>query len=268
MRKSLSWIYFGVIMLFLYAPILIMLIYSFNGNAGSVTKWSNFSFDNYANLFTGSSKAIESLWNSLLVALFSSLGSCLLGTLASLGLNNLKRGRGLVMNISNLPIINPEIVTGVSLLLIFSLLFSGNIGLGFFTVLLAHIVFNTPYVILNVLPRLRRMDKNLYEAAVDLGCTPTKALWKVVMPELFPAILSGFLISFTYSMDDFVISYYTGGTFQTFSVYIYNSLKKGIQPWMLALSGLLFVTVLAVLIVMNVHDIRQEKREEKNKVKL
>jgi spermidine/putrescine transport system permease protein len=252
-------------MLFLYAPIFIMLVYSFNGGTGSVTKWSEFSLKNYANLFSGNSKAIESLWNSLLVALVSSVGACVLGTLASLGIQNLHRGRGAVMNVSNLPIINPEIVTGVSLLLIFSLLFSGNIGLGFFTVLLAHIVFNTPYVILNVLPRLRRMDKNLYEAAVDLGCPPVKALWKVVMPELFPAILSGFLISFTYSMDDFVISYYTGGTFQTFSVYIYNSLKKGIQPWMLALSGLLFVTVLTVLVVMNVHDIRQEKREARLK---
>lgn len=268
MRKTLSWIYFGLVMVFLYAPIFIMIFFSFNDSTGAITRWTGFTLKNYLNLLTGNTKAIESLGNSLLVALVSSVGACLLGTLAALGINNLKKSRGVVMNISNLPIINPEIVTGVSLLLIFSLLFSGTIGLGFTTVLLAHIVFNTPYVVLNVLPRLRRIDKNLYEAAVDLGCTPASALWKVVMPELFPAILSGFLISFTYSMDDFVISYYTGGTFQTFSVYIYNSLKKGIQPWMLALSGLLFVTVLAVLIVMNVHDILQEKREAKNRVKL
>ena len=265
MRKSLSWVYFSIIMLFLYLPIFIMIFYSFN--SGSViTKWSGFSLENYANLFQ-KSRAIQSLWNSLLIALLSSIGSCVLGTLAALGIHNLKKGKALVLNISNLPIINPEIVTGVSLLLIFGVLFSG-VGMGFHTVLLAHIVFNTPYVILNVLPRIRRMDQNQYEAAIDLGCTPVQAFWKVVMPELFPAILSGFLISFTYSMDDFVISYYTGGTFQTFSVFIYNSLKKGPQAWMLALSGLLFITVLIVLIVMNVHDIRQEKREEKNRVKL
>ncbi len=259
MRKSISWLYFGLIFVFLYAPIAIMIVYSFNSGS-NVTVWGGFSLENYVNLLH-KQKAIESLWNSLVIALLSSLGSCVLGTLACLGLNNLKKTRGVVMNISNLPIINPEVVTGVSLMLIFVVLFSGNIGLGFHTVLLAHIVFNTPYVVLNVLPRLRRMDKNLYEAALDLGCSPTKALWKVVMPELFPAILSGFLISFTYSMDDFIISYYTGGTFQTFSVFIYNSLKKGPQDWMLALSGILFLAVLAVLIVMNVHDVRQEKRE-------
>ncbi len=259
MRKTLSWLYFGLIFLFLYAPILIMIVFSFNGSH-NITVWGGFSLQNYENLLH-KSKAIESLWNSLVIALLSSLGSCVLGTMACLGLNNLKKSRGLVMNISNLPIINPEIVTGVSLMLIFSLLFSGSVGLGFHTVLLAHIVFNTPYVILNVMPRLRRMDQNLYEAALDLGCPPVKALWKVVMPELFPAILSGFLISFTYSMDDFIISYYTGGTFQTFSVFIYNSLKKGPQDWMLALSGILFVAVLTILIIMNVHDIRQEKRE-------
>ncbi|MBP5289130.1 MAG: ABC transporter permease [Clostridia bacterium] len=262
MRKSLSWLYLGLVFLFLYAPILIMIILSFNGSH-NITVWGGFSLQNYENLLH-KQKAIESLWNSLFIALLSSLGSCVLGTLASIGLNNLKKSRSLVMNISNLPIINPEIVTGVSLMLIFSFLFSGTIGLGFHTVLLAHIVFNTPYVILNVMPRLRRMDQNLYEAALDLGCRPVRALWQVVMPELFPAILSGFLISFTYSMDDFIISYYTGGTFQTFSVFIYNSLKKGPQDWMLALSGLLFVAVLSILIIMNVHDIRQEKREARN----
>ena len=255
MRKTVSWAYLALIFIFLYAPIVIMIVFSFNGGR-NITSWGGFSLENYLDLLH-ERKAIESLWNSLLIALLSSIGSCVLGTLASLGLNNLKKSRGAVMNISNLPIINPEIVTGVSLMLIFSFPFAGSVGLGFHTVLLAHIVFNTPYVILNVMPRLRRMDVNLYEAALDLGCRPVRALWQVVLPELFPAILSGFLISFTYSMDDFIISYYTGGTFQTFSVFIYNSLKKGLQDWMLALSGLLFVAVLTVLILMNVHDFRQ-----------
>ena len=259
MRKTVSWVYFGLIFLFLYAPIVIMIVYSFNSGK-NITAWQGFSLDSYVNLLH-KKDAIESLRNSLLIAFFSSIGACVLGTTACLGLNNLKKSRSAVMNVSNLPIINPEIVTGVSLMLIFSFLFAKNTGLGFHTVLIAHIVFNTPYVILNVMPRLRRMDKNLYEAALDLGCRPVQALWKIVMPELFPAILSGFLISFTYSMDDFIISYYTGGTFQTFSVYIYNSMKKGPRSWMLALSGLLFMAVLIILVIINVHDIRQEKRE-------
>ena len=144
------------------------------------------------------------------------------------------------------------------------LLFIGvmQMELGFFTVLLSHVVFNTPYVILNVMPRLRRMDKNLYEAAVDLGCPPTKAFFKVVLPEIFPGIFAGFLISLTYSFDDFIISYFTGGNFQTLSVFINNSLKKGIKPWMAAMTGVIFVAVLLILIIMNVHEIRNEKKEK------
>ena len=258
MKKTVSGIYLSLVFLFLYAPLLLMIFFSFNAHTRVITSWSGFTLQNYLDLFENDA-AVSALWNSLLIAILSSVGACVLGTLASLGINNLKKSRGAVMNISNLPIINPEIVTGISLMLIFILLFAGN--LGFHTVLLAHIVFNTPYVILNILPRLRRMDKNLYEAALDLGCRPHQALWRVVMPELFPSILSGFLIAFTYSMDDFVISYFTGGTFQTLSVYINNSLKRGPRAWMLALSGLLFLVVLLVLVVMNIHDVRREKRE-------
>ena len=265
MKKSFSWIYFVLIMAFLYIPILLMIVYSFNGADGKIiTKWNEFSFRNYIDIFSqrGLGKAVL---NSLAIGLLSSLGACVLGTLASLGINNLRKSRGLVMNISNLPIINPEIVTGVSLSLVFAALFGGTIGKGFHTVLLAHIVFNTPYVILSVLPRLRRMDKNLYEAALDLGCRPGQALWRVVMPELFPSILSGFLIAFTYSIDDFVITHYTAGdVFQTLSTLIYARSNKGPQDWMLAMSGLIFIAVLLVLVVMNVHEIRLEKRESKN----
>ena len=146
-------------------------------------------------------------------------------------------------------------------MLIFVLVFSLFGGkLGFLTVLLSHICFNTPYVILNVLPRLRRMDVSLYEASLDLGCSPTRGFFRVVFPEIFPGILAGFLISFTYSIDDFVISYFTGGTFQTLSVYINNSLKKGPQPWMLAMSGLLFIVIFLVLIIINIKDVLSERK--------
>lgn len=238
-----------------------MIFFSFNDNTSSITTWSGFTLEHYKGIFTNSG-LMEALMNSLLIAFLSATFSCILGTSAALGLNNVHKGRGALMNISNLPIINPEIVTGVSLMLIFILIFGGK--LGFATVLIAHVVFNTPYVILNVMPRIRRMDKNLYEAALDLGCVPTKAFFRVVLPEIFPGIFAGFLISFTYSIDDFVISYFTGGTFQTLSVYINNSLKKGIRPWMLALSGLIFLVVFAVLLIMNIRDAREAAREKAN----
>lgn len=260
MKKSFSYVYVALILLFLYFPIVLMIFFSFNDSA-TPTNWSGFTLDHYKEIFTNSG-LMEALMNSLIIALLSATFSCILGTSAALGMNNVHKGRGLLMNISNLPIINPEIVTGVSLMLIFILIFDGK--LGFATVLIAHIVFNTPYVILNVMPRIRRMDKNLYEAALDLGCVPVKAFFKVVLPEIFPGIFAGFLISFTYSIDDFVISYFTGGTFQTLSVYINNSLKKGIRPWMLALSGLIFIVVLTILIIVNVRDAREAAREAQN----
>lgn len=262
MKKTVSWVYLGLIFFFLYIPIILMIFYSFNASRTSISTWTGFTLDNYINLFRNE-ELMSALLNSLLIALLSSLIASVLGTSAALGIANLKRFRGTVMNVSNLPVINPEIVTGVSLMLIFILIFQGE--LGFFTVLIAHVVFNTPYIILNVLPRVRRMDKNLYEAALDLGCVPSKAFFRVVFPEIFPGIFAGFLIAFTYSIDDFVISYFTGGTFQTLSVYINNSLKKGVRPWMLALTGLIFMVVLTILIVMNVRDARAAAREEKKK---
>lgn len=257
MKKTLSSGYLALIFFFLYAPILVMIVLSFNNADTAITNWSGFTLRHYLTLFEND-ELMEALGNSLLIALLSALGACILGTLGALGLNQVKKGRGFIMNLSNLPIINPEIVTGVSLMLIFIGVFA--MDLGFFSVLLAHIVFNTPYVILNVMPRLRRMDKNLYEAAVDLGCPPVKAFFWVVLPEIFPGIFAGFLISLTYSFDDFIISYFTGGNFQTLSVFINNSLKKGIKPWMASMTGLIFIAVLVILIVMNIVDIKNEKK--------
>ena len=261
MKKPFSFIYIFIILAFLYLPILLMIFFSFNSNSTVITMFEGFTLQNYIDIFKDS-KLISVLLNSLLIAFLSATFSSILGTMATLGIYNLKkRTKKIVLNISNLPIINPEIVTGVSLMLIFVLVFSLFGGkLGFLTVLLSHICFNTPYVILNVLPRLRRMDVSLYEASLDLGCSPTRGFFRVVFPEIFPGILAGFLISFTYSIDDFVISYFTGGTFQTLSVYINNSLKKGPQPWMLALSGLLFIVIFLVLIIINIKDVLSERK--------
>ncbi len=260
MKKTVSAAYLALVFVFLYLPIAVMIVLSFNDATWGLSNWKGFTFDNYLSLFENE-ELVDSLINSLVIAVLSAFGACLLGTLGALGLNHVKRGRGILMNVSNLPIINPEIVTGVSLMLLFISVFS--MKLGFFTVLLSHIVFNTPYVILNVMPRLRRMDKNLYEAALDLGCPPTKAFFQVILPEIFPGIFAGFLISLTYSFDDFIISYFTGGNFQTLSVFINNSMKKGIQPWMAAMTGVIFVAVLLILIVMNIHDARAEAIEQK-----
>jgi len=259
MKRSISSFYIALVFFFLYAPILVMIALSFNSADHSISVWDGFTLNNYRVLLEND-KLIDALINSLVIALFSAVGASILGTVGALGLNNVKKGRGILMNLSNLPIINPEIVTGVSLMLLFVVLFS--MKLGFFTVLLSHIVFNTPYVILNVLPRLRRMDKNLYEAALDLGCPPAKAFTKVVLPEIMPGVFAGFLISLTYSFDDFIISYFTGDTFQTLSVFINNSMKKGIQPWMASVTGVIFVAVLLILLAMNIHDARQEAIEK------
>lgn len=264
MKKTLSGIYLFFIFVFLYAPIVLMIFYSFNSNATQVTNFESFTLKHYIDIFKNES-LMQALSNTLLIALISSVCSAILGTFGAIGIFNLKKARLAVLNISNLPILNPEIVTGISLMLIFVLIFGKN--LGFFTVLIAHIVFNTPYIVLNVLPRLRRMDMNMYEAALDLGCRPSKAFLSVVLPEIFPGVFAGMLIAFTYSVDDFVISYFTGGSFQTLSIFINNSLKKGVKPWMLSLSGLLFVVILLILILMNVREVIEEKRE-KNKVKL
>ena len=259
MKKSLSSLYLALVFFFLYAPILVMIVLSFNNAEHGLSVWKGFTFDNYLSLLENEA-LIDALINSLVIALLSAVGASILGTLGALGLNNVKKGRGILMNFSNLPIINPEIVTGVSLMLLFVSVFS--MKLGFFTVLLSHIVFNTPYVILNVMPRLRRMDKNLYEAALDLGCPPSKAFIKVVLPEIFPGVFAGFLISLTYSFDDFIISYFTGDNFQTLSVFINNSMKKGIQPWMASITGVIFIAVLLILVIMNVHDAREEAKDK------
>lgn len=259
MKKLSSKIYFILIMAFLYLPILYLILYSFNDGKTSV--WKGFTLRWYADLFKDA-QIMQSLENTMVIAVLASVIATVLGTAAAIGIYNFKGGvRSAIQNVSNIPIISPEIVTGVSLMLLFT--FAGTLvgfEMGFWTVLLAHIGFCTPYVILNVTPRLRRMDRSLYEAALDLGCSPAQAFRKVVMHELMPGILSGFLISFTYSLDDFVITYFTRGSrFQTLPIQIYTMTHQRINPKVNALSALMFVIILTLLIIANVFGAKKDK---------
>ena len=268
MRKSkfISNFYLVVIFLFLYMPIFVMIAFSFN-ESKSRANFTGFTFKWYTELFKND-LIMTSFFNTIMVAVVSSILATVLGTLAAIGIGNMKkRGRSIVMQGTYLPLINPEIVTGVALCLLFVFL-SGifKFQFGFVTVLIAHITFSVPYVILNVLPKLQQMDKNIYEAALDLGCSPLSAYVKVVLPEILPGILSGFLMAFTYSLDDFIITYFVSGSgFQTLPVTIYGMVRKKVNPQINALSTILFVIVLAILLLMNIKSFRKIKKENPNR---
>ena len=255
-----SKIYIALIILFLYAPIAVMIVMSFNN--GNTTVWKGFSLKWYGELFR--SKAImNALGNTLIIAVLASLFATVLGTAAAIGINNFRGKKRLVIqNVSNLPIISPDIVMGVSLMLLFTFLGTIlNFEMGYVTVLLSHICFCVPFVVLNVMPRIRRMDQSLYDAALDLGCTPFQAFYKVIIHELMPGIFSGALISFTYSLDDFVITHFTqGARFQNLSTEIYGMLRKKIPPTINALSTLLFIAIIIIMVLINIRDRRAEKR--------
>lgn len=259
--KKFSKIYTALIILFMYVPILTLILFSFND--GKTTVWKGFTLRWYADLFKDS-QIISSLWNTLLIALLASLFATVLGTMAAIGINNFKgKKKILLQNAGNVEILTPDIVTGVALMLMFTLLGTAlHFKMGFITVLLAHITFCTPYVVLNVLPRIRHMDYSVYEAALDLGCNQWQAFRKVVIHELMPGMFSGFLMSFTFSMDDFVITYFTrGSSFQTLSIQIYSMTHQRISPKINALSALMFVAVLILMIIINIKDKNQEKRK-------
>ena len=252
-RKIGSKVYVALVMVFLYLPIAVLILYSFNDGKTSV--WKGFTLKWYYELFNNSA-IMTSLYNTLIIAVLAALVSTVLG------IYNMKKPvRSLVTNVSNIPIINPEIVTGVSFMLLFAFLGTlFNFEMGFATVLIAHISFCTPYVILNVMPKLRQMDYSIYEAALDLGCNPRQAFFKTVMPEIMPGVISGMLMSFTYSLDDFVITYFTRGPkFQTLPIEIYTMLRRRISPTINALSTLLFIITIAILIIVNVWERRAEK---------
>ena len=268
MRKSNSLLsrgYLGVVMAFLYAPIAVLIVFSFNSSK-SRALWTGFTLDWYKKMFTNE-MILSSLANTLIIAIISTIIATIIGTLAAIGINAMNRWvKSLVLNITYMPIINPEIVTGVSLMLLFVFVrdrLGIPIEMGFLTLVLAHITFSIPYVILNVLPKLRQMDKNIYNAALDLGCNPAMAFIKVVIPEIMPGIVSGFLMAFTFSLDDFIISYFVSGTtFSTLPITIYAMTRKKVSPEINALSTVVFIVVMLVLIASNYVDAKREAEKK------
>lgn len=257
MKKAITRLYTFLIFLFLYAPILVLMFFSFNDTeTSSRTVWSGFSLRWYQKLFEDR-LILEALRNTLIIAVIAAAAATVLGTVAAVGINSMKKlPRRVMMNITNFPMVNPEIVTGVSLMLLFVFavgLFGGR-SLGMASLIAAHITFCLPYVILSVLPKLRQMNPNLYEAAQDLGCPPVRAFFKVVLPEIAPGIVTGMIMAFTLSIDDFVISYFTSGTTQTLPIYIYSMTRKRVSPEINALSTVLFAVVMVLLIVVNVRQ--------------
>ncbi|MFV0401000.1 MAG: ABC transporter permease [Oscillospiraceae bacterium] len=260
-------------MAFLYMPIAVLIVFSFN-QSKSRAYWTGFTLNWYKELFSNE-LIISSLWNTLIIAFLSSLIATVIGTAAAIGLSRMNKWvRGIVLNITYMPMINPDIITGVSMMLLFGLfqalvawmggLFgtSWSFESGFWTLLLAHITFNIPYVILNVRPKLRQMDPSIYEAARDLGCNEWQAIRKVVLPDIMPGIVAGFLTSITMSLDDFVISYFvTGASFQTLPITIFSMTRRKVSPEINALSTIIFVVVLVVLVLVNISDSRKEKRQ-------
>ena len=271
--KWLSKTYVWVVMAFLYAPIGVLIFFSFN-ESKSRSNFTGFTLDWYVKLFHNE-LILQSLINTLIVAVISNVIATVIGTIAAIGIQSMKKWqKSLVMNVTYLPIVNPEIVIGVSFMLLF-VMAQGilrtvdiNFEFGYGTLILAHVTFNLPYVILNVMPKLRQMDKYVYEAALDLGCPPAKAFFKVVMPEIMPGILSGALMAFTYSQDDFVISYFvSGATSQTLPITIYSMTRRKVSPEINAISTIIFVVVLTVLLLVNFHGAQAEKRARREEIK-
>lgn len=257
--KFLTWLVF----LFLYIPIIVLVVFSFNSSK-SRTVWSGFTLDWYKELFSDS-VIISSLEVTLLVSVLSAVIATVVGTFAAIGFFNMKRNwRSPLLTVNNIPVVNADIITGVSMSLLF--VSSGallGLDLGFGTLLIAHITFNIPYVILSVMPKLYQLDQNLFEAAQDLGCPWFQTIYKVIIPEIMPGIINGMIIAFTMSVDDFVISYFTAGRVQTLAMTIYAMTRRRISPKINAISTLLFVVVLVLLVIVNIREARQDRERIK-----
>ena len=252
--------FIAAVLCFLYLPIAVLVIFSFNQSKNRAL-WTGFTFDWYIKIFQNQI-IIKSLFNTFIVAIVSSVIATVIGTIAAIGISYMNKFlKSAIMGLTSLPVINPEIVTGVSLMLLFSFL---KIEFGFITLILAHITFNLPYVILNVLPKMRQVDKFLYDAAMDLGCNHVSAFFKVIIPEIMPGIIDGFLMSLTFSFDDFVISYFTSGpTSQTLPIVIFSMTRRKVSPEINALSTIIFIAVLTILVVTNLRG-----SNKKNKIYL
>ena len=263
MKKFLAKLYIGILLVILYAPLVFIAVFSFT-EAKALGNWTGFSTHLYQSLFTGGmqggSGLMKAVENTLVIAIISAAVATLLGTIAAIGIHNLKgRKKQAIMFMNNIPMINPDIIIGVSLFLLFVFL---HISQGMLTVILAHISFCTPYVVLSVLPKLSQMNPNIYEAALDLGATPHQALWKVMVPQLRPGMLSGFILAFTMSLDDFAVTFFTRGTvgLETLSTFIYADARKGgLTPELRPLMTIIFIVILVLLIIINLRQAKAQK---------
>ena len=255
MMKLIKRFYLGLILAFLYIPIVVLIVQSFNAGK-SRAKWEGFSFRWYEELFKDPN-IMNSLVITLAIAVLAALFATIIGTLAAIGIHAMKRRpQHLMLTLNNIPMTMPDIVTGISLMLLF--IFT-QVERGFMTMLLAHITFDVPYVILSVMPKLKQMNKNTYEAALDLGATPMYALFHVILPQVMPGVITGAMLAFTLSLDDFTISYFTTSPLvQNLSTLIYSQARKGIKPTMNALSALMFVALLVLLLVVNKRTAEEE----------
>ena len=272
--KKMSKVYTALIMIFLFAPIAILLFFSFN-EAKSLSVFSGFSLNWYRELMKDA-ETLGAVRNTLILALSASVVSTVMGTAAAVGINRMRNKylRATMDTVTNIPMINPDIITGISLMLMFVFvgrLFGAATSLSFWTMLISHVTFCLPYVILQVLPKLRQMDRSLPEAALDLGCTPVRAFFKVELPEILPGIVTGAIMAFTLSLDDFVISYFTSGNgFETLPIRIYGMTKKTVTPKMYALATIIFFVTLSLLLISNVVDsddrkhLREKRRQRKH----
>ena len=263
-KRIVSQAYLWLILAVLYAPIIFIAIFSFT-DAKSLGNWTGFTLDLYSSLFSGATSAsrnlMEALKNTLLIALIASFVSTLLGTLAAIGIYNMRGRKKKAMEFLNdIPMLNPDIITGVSLFLLFVFL---HFSKGYLSVILAHITFCTPYVVLNVMPKLSQMNPNIYEVALDLGATPHQALWKVLIPQLRPGMITGFILAFTMSLDDFAVTYFTSGSsgLETLSTYIYADVRKGgLTPELKPMMTIIFLVILVVLLAVNIRASKKAKQ--------
>ena len=259
MMKKLRKAYVGLIMAFLYAPIVMLILYSFN-NSKSRAKWGGFTLKWYRELFADEA-IMAALGTTLSIGLLAAVISTILGTVGAIALFQMKRGpRQAMMSIVNLPMLNSEVVTGVSLMLLFAM---ARMQLGYLTLLLSHIAFCVPYVVLSVMPKLRQLDPNLAEAAQDLGATPLQGFLRVILPDIMPGVFSGFIMALTMSIDDFVVSFFTTGSgVSNLSITIYTMAKRGISPKINALSTIIFACVFVLLIGINLSDLKKDPRSQ------
>ena len=264
LRNFFRGTYLGLMLIFLYAPILVLMVFSFNGSK-SMARWTGFSFKWYEALMHDFT-IMNALMVTLSVAVISALVATFIGTFAAIGIHSMKkRPRAVVENISRLPMVNPDLVTGISFMMLFAAM---GIKGGYTRMLIAHITFNIPYVIFSVMPKLRQSSNLLYEAAMDLGCTPMMAIRKVVIPDIMPGIVSGFVLAFTLSLDDFVVSWFATDGIQNLSIYIYGIARRGISPKINALCTIMFVVVVALLVFINLKSINEERAAETQRKKL